>query len=130
MKLLDILYENNEEQINEDVEIDVPKEKQRVKTIFNALKSGVLFVPFMGEKFKYVLNNDYQLSIGIGKDHNDTILFVISDEKNPKLKIYSIKTDKEMPKFVHVDNNVYLPMYEGVFKMVAKKFSHFNIHLR
>ena len=73
MKLLDILYENNEEQINEDVEIDVPKEKQRVKTIFNALKSGVLFVPFMGEKFKYVLNNDYQLSIGIGKDHNDTI---------------------------------------------------------
>ena len=119
MKLLDL--------INEDAEVDVPKEKQRVKTIFRALRSGVIFVPALGYKIKYELNNDYQLSIGIGKGHSDTILFIPSDDKTPKIKLYEIGSDG-VERYFEV--NGYDGIYHAMWQKISDKFKHFRIHLR
>ena len=116
MKLLDILNE----------EIDVPKEKQRVKTIFKALRSGVIYLPFLESKIKYELNNDYQLSVGIGKEHNHTILFIPSDENTPKVKLYVVKPDGEERIVV----NGYDTIYQAMWNKISEKFKHFKIHLR
>jgi hypothetical protein len=116
--------------INEDDDVDVSKERQRVKTIFRALRSGVMFIPdrFNPEKkfkIRYMLNNNYQLSIGVSKDFNDTVLFIISDKDNPKVKLYWIGDDGvETP--VHDNFNT----YEAMFRKIADKFKHFKIHLR
>jgi hypothetical protein len=119
MKLLDI--------INEDAEIEVPKEKKRVKTIFRALRSGVIFIPALGYKIKYELNNDYQLSIGIGVEHNSTILFVTSDDKTPKIKLYEIGSDG-VERYFEV--NGYDAIYQVMWRKISEKFKHFRIHLR
>ena len=119
MKLLDI--------INEDVEVDVPREKKRVKTIFKALRSGVMFVPALGYKIKYELNNDYQLSIGIGVEHNSTILFVTSDDKTPKIKLYEIGSDG-VERYFEV--NGYDAIYQVMWQMISQRFKNFKIHLR
>jgi hypothetical protein len=119
MKLLDIL--------NEDAEVDVPKEKKRVKTVFRALRSGVMFVPFLGYKIKYELNNDYQLSVGIGKSHNDTILFIPSDDKTPKIKLYEIGSDG-VERYFEV--NGYDSIYQLMWQMISQRFKNFKIHLR
>jgi hypothetical protein len=115
--------------INEDAEVDVPKEKKRVKTIFRALRSGVMFVPFLGYKIKYELNNDYQLSIGIGKGHNncDTIMFIPSDDKTPKIKLYEIGSDG-VERYFEV--NGYDAIYQAMWTKISEKFKHFGIHLR
>jgi hypothetical protein len=117
MKLLDILNE----------EIDVPKEKQRVKTIFKALRSGVIYLPFLESKIKYELNNDYQLSLGIGNSHNDTILFIPSDENTPKIKLYEIGSDG-VERYFEV--NGYDAIYQAMWTKISEKFKHFKIHLR
>ena len=119
MKLLDI--------INEDAEIEVPKEKKRVKTIFKALRSGVIFIPALGYKIKYELNNDYQLSIGIGVERNSTILFVTSDDKTPKIKLYEIGSDG-VERYFEV--NGYDAIYQVMWKMISQRFKNFKIHLR
>ena len=119
MKLLDIL--------NEDMEIEVPKEKKRVKTIFKALRSGVVYLPSMDKKIKYVLNNDYQLSVGIGKGHNNTILFVTSDNKTPKVKFYEVGSDGEERYF---EVNGYDSIYAAMWIKISEKFKYFKIHLR
>ena len=119
MKLLDIL--------NEDAEVDVPKEKKRVKTVFRALRSGVMFVPFLGYKIKYELNNDYQLSVGLGKSHNNTILFIPSDDKTPKVKLYEIGSDG-VERYFSV--NGYDAIYQAMWQKISEKFKHFKIHLR
>lgn len=119
MKLFDI--------INEDVEVDVPKEKKRVKTIFNALRSGIIFIPALGYKIKYELNNDYQLSLGIGVEYNSTILFVISDDKTPKIKLYEIGSDG-VERYFEV--NGYDAIYQVMWRKISEKFKHFRIHLR
>jgi hypothetical protein len=126
-----ILWYNRTEDIvqpiNEDVEVDVPKEKKRVKTIFRALRSGVIFVPALGYKIKYELNNDYQLSVGIGKSHNDTILFIPSDDKTPKIKLYEIGSDG-VERYFEV--NGYDAIYQVMWQMISQKFKNFKIHLR
>ena len=119
MKLLDI--------INEDAEIEVPKEKKRVKTIFKALRSGVIFIPALGYKIKYELNNDYQLSLGIGNSHNDTILFIPSDDKTPKIKLYEIGSDG-VERYFEV--NGYDSIYAAMWIKISEKFKYFKIHLR
>jgi len=119
MKLLDIL--------NEDAEVDVPREKKRVKTVFRALRSGVMFVPALGYKIKYELNNDYQLSVGIGKGHSDTILFIPSDDKIPKIKLYEIGSDG-VERYFEV--NGYDAIYQVMWKMISQRFKNFKIHLR
>jgi hypothetical protein len=121
MKLLDIL--------NEDAEVYVPKEKKRVQTVFKALRTGVMIIPdaFNPEKvykIKYVLNNDYQLSLGVGVEHNNTILFVISDRDNPKMKLYKIGDDGTEKRIDTFNTQ------EAMFKKIAEKFKHFKIHLR
>jgi hypothetical protein len=113
--------------INEDAEVDVPKEKKRVKTIFRALRSGVMFVPFLGYKIKYELNNDYQLSVGIGKGHSDTILFIPSDDKTPKIKLYEIGSDG-VERYFEV--NGYDSIYQLMWQMISQRFKNFKIHLR
>ena len=126
-----ILWYNHSEDIiqpiNEDAEVDVPKEKKRVKTIFRALRSGVMFVPFLGYKIKYELNNDYQLSVGIGKSHNDTILFIPSDDKTPKIKLYEIGSDG-VERYFSV--NGYDSIYQLMWQMISQRFKNFKIHLR
>jgi len=119
MKLLDIL--------NEDAEVDVPKEKKRVNTIFRALRSGVIYLPFMDKKIKYELNNDYQLSIGIGKSRNDTIMFIPSDDKTPKIKLYTIDSNG-VERYFSV--NGYDSIYQAMWTKISEKFKHFKIHLR
>ena len=113
--------------INEDAEVDVPREKKRVKTIFKALRSGVMFVPALGYKIKYELNNDYQLSVGIGKGHSDTILFIPSDDKTPKIKLYEIGSDG-VERYFEV--NGYDAIYQVMWRKISEKFKHFKIHLR
>jgi hypothetical protein len=126
-----ILWYNRTEDIvqpiNEDAEVDVPKEKKRVKTVFRALRSGVMFVPALGYKIKYELNNDYQLSVGIGKGHSDTILFIPSDDKTPKIKLYEIGSDG-VERYFEV--NGYDAIYQVMWRKISEKFKHFRIHLR
>ena len=126
-----ILWYNHSEDIvqsiNEDAEVEVPKEKKRVKTIFRALRSGVMFVPALGYKIKYELNYDYQLSLGIGNSHNDTILFIPSDHKTPKIKLYEIGSDG-VERYFEV--NGYDAIYQVMWKKISEKFKHFRIHLR
>jgi hypothetical protein len=126
-----ILWYNHSEDIvqpiNEDAEVDVPKEKKRVKTVFKALRSGVMFVPALGYKIKYELNNDYQLSVGLGKSHNNTILFVPSDDKTPKIKLYEIGSDG-VERYFSV--NGYDAIYQAMWQMISQRFKNFKIHLR
>ena len=127
---IELWYDQTEDMdqlINEDAEVEVPKEKKRVKTIFRALRSGVMFVPFLGYKIKYELNNDYQLSLGIGKSHNDTILFIPSDDKTPKVKLYEIGSDG-VERYFEV--NGYDGIYHAMWQKISEKFKHFRIHLR
>ena len=127
---IELWYDQTEDMdqlINEDAEIEVPKEKKRVKTIFKALRSGVMFIPALGYKIKYELNNDYQLSIGIGKSHNDTILFIPSDDKTPKIKLYEIGSDG-VERYFEV--NGYDAIYQVMWRKISEKFKHFRIHLR
>ena len=127
---IELWYDQTEDMdqlINEDAEIEVPKEKKRVKTIFRALRSGVMFVPALGYKIKYELNNDYQLSIGIGKGHSDTILFIPSDDKTPKIKLYEIGSDG-VERYFEV--NGYDAIYQVMWRKISEKFKHFRIHLR
>ena len=127
---IELWYDQTEDMdqlINEDAEVDVPREKKRVKTIFKALRSGVMFVPALGYKIKYELNNDYQLSIGIGKGHSDTILFIPSDDKTPKIKLYEIGSDG-VERYFEV--NGYDAIYQVMWRKISEKFKHFRIHLR
>ena len=127
---IELWYDQTEDMdqlINEDAEVEVPKEKKRVKTIFRALRSGVMFVPALGYKIKYELNNDYQLSIGIGKGHSDTILFIPSDDKTPKIKLYEIGSDG-VERYFEV--NGYDAIYQVMWRKISEKFKHFRIHLR
>jgi hypothetical protein len=123
MKLIDI--------INEEGPSEKYKNKQvkKVKNVYAALKTGFITVEYYYEydnktvtKYKYVLNNDYQL--GIGTDH--TIVFVKMDPI--KYQLYKMIDGNEW----HVDKNQgsNISIYEKAWKEISNKFKNFDLILR
>ena len=124
MKLLDI--------INEEGPSEKYKNKQvnKVKNVFSALKTGMIMMSksegyddeVSYKKYKYVLNNEYTL--GVGMDH--TIVFVKMDPI--KYQLYEMIDGNEW----HVDknNNNNILIYEKAWVKISEKFKKFDLILR
>ena len=108
----------------------VIKQKDKVKNVFNALKTGMIVMSksegyddeVVYKKYKYVLNNDYEL--GIGMDH--TIVYV---KMIPiKYQLYEMINGNEW----HVDKNAgtNILIYEKAWKLISDKFKKFDLILR
>ena len=117
--------------INEDESID--REKKRAKTVYNALKKGI-FTLEDGTKYRYVLSDEYQLSIG----PSTTLLFIIpyGDTSNwirnylnsYKFMVFKMKPNGE--EFLGREKEDNIQIYNMLFKKIYNKFENFNINLR
>jgi hypothetical protein len=132
MKLLDILNESPSFYTGPSEEKKT-KMVKKVKNVYEALKSGMVKIPVghdrdddhwkeKTKKFKYVLNNNYQLGIG-------TELTIVFVKMEPiKFQVYEIINGNEW----HVDKNqgLNLFIYEKVWKEISDKFQKFDLILR
>ena len=106
------------------------KQKNKVKNVFSALKTGMIMISksegyddeILYKKYKYVLNDDYTLSVGM--DH--TIVFI---KMTPiKYQLYEMIDGNEW----HVDKNAgtNILIYEKAWKLISDKFKKFDLILR
>lgn len=116
--------------INEDESID--REKKRAKTVYNALKKGI-FTLEDGTKYRYVLSDEYQLSIG----PSTTLLFIIpygdttnwmTNLNSYKFMVFKMKPNGE--EFLGREKEDNIQIYNMLFKKIYNKFENFNINLR
>lgn len=118
MKLLDIINEQSPDDPITD------KEKKKIRAVYTALKVGVFKYGSLGDKVRYVLQDEYDIERG---PRTGRAIIVLLGDAYDICKLYRVKEDGSTGDYLEIDK--YQHIYTNATEKIESKFKQFNLHI-
>ena len=126
MKLLDLINEQDDVVITDDYIYPTKEQKKRAKIFYHAFKTGKFTIEDDGGTYKYVLPDEYYVSVA-----GDGVLnIVLTMNPQQKMKMYFVHKDHETGETIEkdIDTSKRTYLHQWMMDKIENKFKQFQIN--